>query len=181
MSEGDIPVMEMRQHYRVSEVTSEERTWAALAHASMLVTLALSIPTLGVGGLLTVWLPLAIYAVYKDKSDFVAFHAMQAFLLQLISSIGFLIFIIVGSVALIFAWVLSAVLVVILIGLLLLILCAVLTGLFSVAVVIYPFVVGIFSMVATIQAAGGADYSYPYVGRWAERMMENQAPPAPLD
>jgi len=58
-----------------SNVTDEERLWAMLAHLLALL------------GYVT-WLgayiaPLVIYLVYKDKSHFVAFHALQSLFFQL--------------------------------------------------------------------------------------------------
>lgn len=56
-------------------VTDEERLWAMLAHLLALLGYV-------------VWLgayvaPLVIYLVYKDKSPFVAFHALQSLFFQL--------------------------------------------------------------------------------------------------
>ena len=56
-------------------VTDEERLWAMLAHLLALLGYV-------------VWLgayiaPLVIYLVYKDKSQFVAFHALQSLFFQL--------------------------------------------------------------------------------------------------
>lgn len=52
------------------EPNSDEKTWAAVAHASCLV--------FGVIG------PIIIYFMYKDKSRFVAYHALQASIFQLV-------------------------------------------------------------------------------------------------
>lgn len=55
--------------------TQNERTLAGLAHASIL----LGIFTGGIGGIITA---LAIWAVNKEKSAYVAFHALQALVYQ---------------------------------------------------------------------------------------------------
>jgi Uncharacterized protein conserved in bacteria len=55
-------------------VSDEERTWAMLAHLLTLVGYVVWI-----GAYLV---PLVIYLVYKDKSSFVAFHALQSLFFQ---------------------------------------------------------------------------------------------------
>ena len=55
---------------------SEERTWAMLAHLSVLINL--------VTGALGPIAALLIYLVYKDRSRYVAFQSLQSLLLQLI-------------------------------------------------------------------------------------------------
>ncbi len=56
-------------------VSDEERLWAMLAHL-----LALLGYVVGLGAYIA---PLVIYLVYKDKSRFVAFHALQSLFFQL--------------------------------------------------------------------------------------------------
>jgi uncharacterized protein len=58
----------------------EERTWAMLAHLSILLNM--------VSGILGMVAALIIYFVYKDRSRFVAYHAMQSFIFQAITWIG---------------------------------------------------------------------------------------------
>ena len=55
---------------------SEERTWAMLAHLSVLLNL--------VTGFLGVFAALLIYLLFRDRSRYVAYQSMQAFLFQLI-------------------------------------------------------------------------------------------------
>ena len=54
----------------------DERTWGMLAHLSTLLNLVT-----GFGGPIAA---LIIYLVYKDRSRFVAYHALQAMIFQLI-------------------------------------------------------------------------------------------------
>ncbi len=161
-------------------VTSEERTWAALAHASTLVTLLLALGTAGIGGLLFVFVPLAIYLIYKDKSEYIAFHAAQAFALQMLASVGFFVAIIAAVVVVVIAWVVTGLLSIILIGLVLIPVALLLTLALALALVVLPFVLGGFSLVATIQAGGGEEYRYPYLGQWiAAWLARSQAPARP--
>src|SRR5688500_12781997 len=70
---------------------SEERLWGALAHGSGLLTLVVSISTLGLGALPLVFVPFVIYLASRDKSRFVAFHAAQALALQVVGTVGYFV------------------------------------------------------------------------------------------
>lgn len=70
---------------------SEERTWAALAHASSVLNLLT-----GVGGIIAA---LIIWVTQKDKSRWVAFHALQAMIFQVGAIVLlFIIIVIVGAI-----------------------------------------------------------------------------------
>lgn len=166
----------------IETTMARERTWAAIAHASSIVTLLLAFPTMGLGGLLTVWVPLAIYLVYKDKSDYVAFHAAQALALQVAGTAGYFVAIVAAIIAWTLAVVVVALLSVILIGLILVPVLLVLTLALLLGLLLAPFVLGGFALVAAVQTAGGESYHYPYLGRWvADRLartrQRGQAPP----
>jgi hypothetical protein len=162
------------------ETTSQERTWAALAHASTLLTLFLAIGSLGLGGVLLVFVPLGIYLAYKDRSEYVAFHAAQAFGLQLACSIGLFAAFLAVILIIVLAWAITGVLSIILIGLILIPVAAVLTVVLVMALVAAPFVLGVFSVVAAIQTANGTDYEYPYLGRWVRNWLaRSRVEPAP--
>jgi uncharacterized protein len=59
---------------------SDERTWAMLAHLSVLLNLVTGF----FGGIAAI----IIYFVYKDRSRLVAYHAMQSFIFQSITWVG---------------------------------------------------------------------------------------------
>jgi len=59
---------------------NEERTWAMLAHLSVLLNLVTGF----LGGIAAI----IIYFIYKDRSRLVAYHAMQAFIFQAITWLG---------------------------------------------------------------------------------------------
>src|SRR5438034_1341150 len=109
----------------IRETTSEERTWAAIAHASGIITLLVSLSSVGLGAIPFVFIPLLIYLVYKDKSEFVAFHAAQAFALQVVGTVGFFTFMLLGIIAATLISVLGGLLIVILVGVLVLIVAAI--------------------------------------------------------
>lgn len=59
---------------------SEERTWAMIAHLSVLLNLVTGF----LGGIAAI----IIYFVFKDRSRLVAYHAMQSFIFQSITWVG---------------------------------------------------------------------------------------------
>jgi uncharacterized protein len=59
---------------------NQERTWAMIAHLSVLLNLFTGF----LGGIAAI----IIYFVYKDRSRFVAYHAMQSFIFQSITWLG---------------------------------------------------------------------------------------------
>jgi uncharacterized protein len=122
---------------------SDERTWAMLAHLSVLINL--------VTGLLGPVVALIIYLVYKDRSRFVAYHALQSLLSQLIWWVG-------GGIIAAALWTIGGILTVICIGILI----------FPLALVasllpIYALVAGI---IGAIQTSQGADFRYWLIGDW---------------
>lgn len=122
----------------------EERTWAMLAHLSILVNL--------VSGFLGPVAALVIYLVFKDRSKYVAFHAMQSFLFQLVWWVG------AGLVAGT-AWAISGVLAAVLIGLL----CMPVACLIS----LIPFGALIYGVVGAVNTSQGQDFKYWLIGDWA--------------
>jgi len=175
----EIPEIERKASIKPT-TTSQERTWAAIAHASGVLTLLFSLASAGVLGLFFAFVPLIIYFSYKDKSEYVAFQAAQASALQIVGSIGFFVAILAVTIALVVVWTVTGVLSVILIGLLLIPVALLLTIVLALALAAMPFVLGGFSLVAAVQTADGADYYYPYLGRyvadWLERTRTEPVP-----
>ena len=64
-----------RQVFRKVETTSDERTWAILAHVSILLA-AITVGLLGPVAAFVIWL------VKKEESDYVAKQAMQSLIYQ---------------------------------------------------------------------------------------------------
>lgn len=58
----------------------EETTWAVMAHLSVLLNLFTGF----LGGIAAI----VIYFIYKDRSRFVAYHAMQSFIFQAMTWLG---------------------------------------------------------------------------------------------
>ncbi|MBN1426914.1 MAG: DUF4870 domain-containing protein [Anaerolineae bacterium] len=151
------------------ETTSEERTWATIAHISTIVTLLVAVPTGGLGGLLLVFIPFGIYLAYKDKSRYVAEQAAQAFALQIVATVGFLVAILIGVIVMTLAWVITVLLCLVIIGVILIPFSLLLTLLIILIWLALPFVIGAFSVVAAIETGNGRSYCYPYLG---ERVLD---------
>ena len=128
----------------------EERTWAVLAHLSAVLN--------AFTGFLGLAAALVIYLVYKERSRFVAFHAMQSMVMQAVLWLGG------GIIATIFGLITGA-LSIILIGLCLVPL-AILLGLI-------PLISLVYGVVGAVQVGQGVDFRYYKMGDWAESLMKN--------
>jgi hypothetical protein len=122
---------------------SDERTWAMLAHLSVLINL--------VTGMFGPIVPLVIYFVFKDRSRYVAYQSLQAFIFQLLWWVG-------GGAVIGGVWVITAILIPFLIGLLCLPV-AIVVSFLPVAVIVY-------GVVAGIRASQGEDFKYWLIGDW---------------
>ena len=149
-------------------LTREEMKWAALAHGSILVTLLLGIITGGLGAILGVAIPAVIWYMYRDRSDYVVDQARQATVFQLAGFVALLALIIGGTLLLVVGWSASAVLTVILIGLLLMPIMVVLTVLLVAAVVALPIVMVVYGCYAAAETHNGRPFRY----RWVTEMID---------
>jgi uncharacterized Tic20 family protein len=127
---------------------SDERTWAMVAHLSVLANL--------VTGFLGPVAALVIYFVFKDRSRYVAYHSMQSFVFQLIWWVG-------GGLLVGAAWMLTSVLAAVVIG----ILCIPFTCIFSAL----PLVALIYGVIGGIQTNQGQDFKYWLVGDWVRSTL----------
>ena len=131
--------------------TSEERTWASLAHLSILLNL--------VTGFLGVVAALIVYLVYKDRSRYVAYHALQSFVFQLIFWAG--AGLMVGVV-----WGLTIPLMLLLVGFCLLPI--------AILVSVIPIAAMIYGVIGAIQTNQGQDFQYWLVGSWVRGTLTGQ-------
>ncbi|MBN2004270.1 MAG: DUF4870 domain-containing protein [Anaerolineae bacterium] len=135
---------------------TDERTWAMIAHLSMLLNL--------VTGFLGVGAALAIYLVYKDRSRYVAYQAIQSFLFQLIFWVGgwFL-----GGLLTTITWTIVGMLFVVVIGIILVPIAIVLTLIFFAP----PVIAIVYSIIGGIRCSNGEDFRYWLVSEWALSMI----------
>lgn len=128
---------------------SEARTWAMLAHLSVLLNLFSGF----LGGIAAI----VIYFLYKDRSRFVAYHAMQSFIFQSITWIGSGmiggLFIAIGSIF----------------GILIIPLLCLIPGFLILLLVPVSVIYGI---IGSIQVNNGEDFRYWQVGDWVRDILE---------
>lgn len=157
------------------DVDRNERRWAALAHASTLLTAAVALPSFGAGTLLTIFVPLLIYLAFRNKSDYVAFHALQAFTIQLVGTVGWFTLVLVGGLAWGLMLLVSLVLILVVVGAVLFPMILLLGALAFVASFALPVGMVIYSLIAAIETWNGHDYRYPYIARWVEYQLVGAA------
>lgn len=145
--EPEEPKGEMPEPVEVTP-TQDERTMAALAHASTLLNL--------VTGFLGVIVAVVIWLAYRDRSPYVGFQALQSAVFQLAALVATAI----GATIAAIAWTISAILTAIVIGLCLMPLALVLT---LIAIVI-PLAAIAYQLYAAIETYNGRDFEYRWVG-----------------
>jgi uncharacterized Tic20 family protein len=129
---------------------SEERTWAALAHLSILVNLF--------SGFLGPLAALVIYFIFRERSRYVAYQAFQSFLFQMVFWVG-------AGLLIGVTWTVTAVLLVVLIGFCLI----------PIAIVIslIPVVALGYGIVGAIRTGQGEDFEYWLVGSWTRDILRS--------
>jgi uncharacterized Tic20 family protein len=157
--------------YSTFRVTDEERLWAAVAHGSVWITFITGFLTAGFSVPVSVFIPLVVYFMFRKRSDYVAFHALQAFVLQLIGTLGALALLIIGGAAWVVGLIVAVIAIAVLIGFVLVPVWG-LVGIVLLLVAIgLPFVMLLFGTIATIETYNGRDYRYPVVARWVDRQL----------
>lgn len=133
---------------------SSARTWAMLAHLSILLNLFT--------GFLGPIVALIIYLIFKDRSRYVAYQSMQSFVFQLVFFVG------AGALAAIL-WVVTLPLMLVIIG------CCLAP--LAILISIIPFAAVVYGIVGAIQTAQGDDFRYWLVGDW---VMPQEGSPGPI-
>ncbi|HDS29109.1 MAG TPA: DUF4870 domain-containing protein, partial [Candidatus Acetothermia bacterium] len=113
-----------------------------------------------VTGFLGIGAALVIYLVYKDRSRYVAYQAMQSFIFQLIFWAG-------GGLLIGMMWAVVGALSAVLIGILLIPFAVILTLLF----LLMPLLALIYGVIGGIQCSNGEDFRYWLVGDWALNLV----------
>ena len=153
-----------------ADITINERNWAAIAHASTLLSIIVGLASAGLGSILLALVPLGIYLAFKDRSRYVAFHALQATTLQLTALIVYALGLIALLVATVVAWVVSGLLSVVLIGVLLIPVALLVTLLFLAFLLLFPLVVIGYALYAAVETGRGIDFHYVWIGAWLDEI-----------
>jgi uncharacterized Tic20 family protein len=141
------PVTPMPVNPLQAMTPGDERTWGTLAHLSTLLNLVT-----GFGGPIAV---LIIYLIYKDRSRFVAYHALQSMVFQLIWWFG-------GGILIGLMWAIVGGLSMILVGIILIPFAV----LFTLVLLLLPVGALVYGVVGAVQVNQGHDFKYWLVGDW---------------
>lgn len=127
----------------------EERTWAMLAHLSVLLNLFTGF----LGGVAA----FIIYLVYKDRSRFIAYHAMQSLIFQAITWLG--------------AGLVSSLLISVgtLLGFLIVPLLCLVPGFLILLLIPASLIYGV---IGAVKVNNGEDFRYWQVGDWVRGILE---------
>lgn len=123
--------------------TSDEKTWATMAHLSVLVNLFT--------GVLGPVVALVIYLAHKDKSRYVAYQALQSLLLQLIVWVG-------GGALIAIGWIVTGLLTLVVVGLCLIP--------FAILLSMLPVIAPVYGVVGALKTSQGDDFRYWLIGDW---------------
>jgi uncharacterized protein len=144
---ADKPVSPMPVNLPQSMTPGDERTWGILAHLSTLLNLVT-----GFGGPIAA---LIIYMIYKDRSRFVAYHALQSMAFQLLWWFG-------GGILIGLMWAVVGGLSMILVGIILIPFAI----LFTLFLLLLPAGALVYGVVGAVQVNQGNDFKYWLVGDW---------------
>ncbi len=153
-----------------ASITAEERNWAAIAHASTLLSVLVGIATGGLGVIFLALIPLGIYVAFRDRSRYVAFHALQAAAFQLIGLIVYAIALVVLILLTVVAWLVAGLLTVLLVGILLMPVALVITLVMVFFALSFPLAMAGYGVYAAVEVGRGQDTKYPYIGEWLEEI-----------
>ncbi len=153
-------------------LSREEMTWAALAHASVLLTLLLGVVSGGVIALLGPIVPALIWYTYRERSEYVVDQARQATIFQLMGILGILVLALVGAAAVTIGWAVSAALSLVLIGLLLLPLMLILSIVWAGALIALPIALAFYGIYAALEAHNGRPFRYRWIADLVDRYQD---------
>jgi uncharacterized Tic20 family protein len=122
---------------------TDERTWAMLAHLSVLLNL--------VTGFLGPVAALIIYLTYRDRSRYVAYQSLQALIFQLVWWVG-------GGFLAGIAWALSGILAAVVVG------CCLMP--FALLLSLLPIGALVYGVVGALETNQGKDFKYWLIGDW---------------
>ncbi len=157
--------------YSTMHISDEERQWAAVAHASIWVTMLGGFLTAGFAVPVSIFAPLVIYFMYRKRSDYVAFHALQAFVLQLIGTVGVLTLAVVGGAAWVIGMIIAVLAVFVLAGIVLVPLWGLVGIALALCIFVTPLAALLFGTMAAVQTYNRTDYRYPVIANWVDRQL----------
>jgi uncharacterized Tic20 family protein len=171
IGEGKRKSRMMPRSYSTARVTDDERLWASVAHASAWITFLGGIFTIGAVVPVSIFIPLLIYFLWRRRSDYVAFHALQAFTLQLIGTVGAAVILAAGGLVWGIGMVIAILALVILVGFILVPLWGLVGLALLVITLVMPLAMVFYGTLAALETYNGRDYHYPFIARWVDRQL----------
>ncbi len=149
--------------------TRDDLTMAALAHASILITVIIGVGSGGLGAILGVLVPLAIWYSYREKSAYTANQALQATVYQVAGVLALLTLALGGSILVVVGWTVAGALAAVLIGLCLMPFALIVTLLLVVAVLALPVAQLVYGLYAAYETYQGRDFRYRWIADWIDQ------------
>ncbi len=148
--------------------SDDERAWAAIAHASALVTVLFGVLTGGALCLVGPVVPLVIWLVFRERSPFVARHALQATIFQALVVVLTAVFGVLGLVLVTAAWMGTAALMAAVVGICLIPVALVLTLVWVVCTLGLPVAALVYACYGAYEVVQGRDFRYWLVANWVD-------------
>ncbi len=157
--------------YSTMNISEEERMWAAIAHGSIWITILGGILTTGFVVPISIFIPLVIYFMFRKKSDYVVFHALQAFVLQLVATVGVFALAVFGGAIWILGLIIALLAIFVLAGVIIVPLWVILGIALVLAVFLTPLAALLLGTIAAVETYNRRDYRYPFISRWIDRQL----------
>jgi len=148
--------------------TGDETAWAAIAHGSAIITMLLGVLTGGALCIVVPLVPLVIWLVFREKSKYIAKHALQATAFQAAVIVATALVGALGLALVVLAWVATAALAAAVVGICLIPIALVLTLLWIIVVLGLPVAALVYAGYAAYEVAQGRDFRYWLVGNWVD-------------
>lgn len=168
---GDMKQKGMPRSYSTMAITEEEKLWSAVAHGSVWLTVIGGFFTAGTLIPLSIFVPLVIYFIFRKRSDFVAFHALQSFALQAACTVGALALLTVGGLVWSVGMVVALLAMLVLVGFILVPLWGLVGLVGMLAIALMPVGMALLGTIAAIETYNGRDYRFPRISNWIDRQM----------
>ncbi len=162
--------------YTLAGPTQHERNWAAVAHLTAVLTLVIAASTAGLGHILGLLVPLAIYIYFSNRSRYVAYHALQATVFQAVAGILYVIAASLAGAMIAVAWTVAGVLAVVLVGIALMPAALALTLAAGVELVGLPALALFYSAYGAYLIYKGQEFDYPVLGSLVARSVGRGSP-----
>jgi len=146
--------------------TSDDTTWAAIAHGSGIITILFGVLTSGILCLVGPLVPLVIWLVYRERSRFVARHAAQAAVFQALVLVATALVGVVGAVLVAVAWIASVALISVAVGICLVPVALLLTIVWLIVTFGLPVAALVYGVYGAYEVSQGRDFRYWLVGNW---------------